>query len=425
MKKYFVLGLVLLLAACNPQTEQVQLVAGPTGTPGAPGADGYTTYITTEALQPSEEGGCRAGGIQLIPYTDRNRNASYDVGEATVGAIATICNGLNGLNGAQGAQGIQGETGEMGPIGPQGVQGIQGIQGLQGVAGPQGDQGLQGVKGDKGDTGATGAIGATGPQGQPGIQGLQGIAGANGSNGSFYAIQLCPGDNAAFPEQGFVMNGSLYAVYYGVVNGSLNAFLARLSAGNYVTTNGTSCHFSVSYSGNNVYINNVLLVDPNSAQGLACNVYDSRSIDRSSGMRTILTNAVPKFSIVLNQLNVSDTQASAGFPQFSSAQKALIGTEDYALDCSGFINIPKSQSYVFKVLSDDGSQLYINNNLLINMDQLQSPTTGTSASTYLLKGLNKINVLYYQGPQSQIALKLDWSAPEFSQQLVPASVLSY
>lgn len=152
--------------------------------------------------------------------------------------------------------------------------------------------------------------------------------------------------------------------------------------------------------------------------GLLCSVYDSNSVDRSSGLMTILNNSSAKFTKVINQLDINDVQSVKGFPKFTLAEQALIGTEDYALDCSGYLNIPVSGNYQFRLLSDDGSRLAINNNVLVNMDQLQSPTYGHSTSTLLYKGPNKINVLYFQGPNSKIALKLDWLAPTSSGILV-------
>lgn len=397
---------------------------------GIDGKDGYSTLLQSTSDSELCEG---RGGISLVSYLDKDRSETLTNDDLAI-PLGSICNGaigaqgLQGIMGPQGPQGIQGIQGPIGPIGLTGSQGVQGIQGIQGLtgpggpAGPQGQQGIQGVPGIPGATGPQGiqgTVGATGPQGQPGIQGLTG-------SGGIYAVQLCPGDNATFPEQGFVVNNQIYAVYYGVTNGSLNSFLARLNPGNYTTTNGYNCQFTVSYPNGVPTINNVPLVDPNvsASSGLACHVYDSRSIDRSNGMNTILTNAVPKFSLVINQLDVGDSQASNGFPKFTAAQQALVGTEDYALDCSGYINVPKTQTYNLTMLSDDGTNTYIDNSLVIAMDQLQSPTA-KSASLFLTKGLHKLNVTYFQGPLSQIALKLTWSAPEFTTQVVPNSVLSH
>ena len=238
-----------LMTACGKETQQLAVS-------GKDGHDGFTTYLTTKAIPPMDvsKSLCGlAGGIQLIPYTDYNRNGQYDAGEETVLASTIICNGaqgVQGIAGAIGAQGIQGATGLMGPIGPQGVQGIAGIKGAQGIAGPQGLQGLQGIQGIPG---LPGSIGAQGPKGEPGIQGI-----AGSSNGSgLTPVKLCAADTSQYPEYGFIVGSSLYAVYYGVVNGTLNAFMARLTPGNYVSTNSTNCKFtySIDHSGNQ-YLDN-------------------------------------------------------------------------------------------------------------------------------------------------------------------------
>lgn len=423
--------LLIVTALLSSCTVDKSLVTTVTGKDGKDGKDGYTTYLTTEAVMPGQV--CPTGGVKLVPYTDTNRNEVLDLGEATALAVSTVCNGATGAQGQQGMQGLPG---------PQGVQGIQGIPGVQGVAGPKGangEQGVQGVQGSAGTQGIPGTPGAQGlvgqqgspgiqgQQGAPGVQGLPGVNGTNGINGSsgsggIYVIQLCPGDNATFPEQGFVIDNNIYAVYYGVVNGTLNSFLARLSSGSYQTTNGTACNFSVSYPNGAPAINGTSLINPRS--GLTCQVYDSQSIDRSSGMNRILTNATPKFSLKIDQLDIPDMSASLGFPKFSAAQNALLGDEDYVLDCNGVIEVPKTQTYTITTLSDDGSNTYIDNALVISMDQLQAPTS-KSVTVFLTKGSHKVNVTYFQGLLSQIALSLFWSAPEFATQIIPNSVLSH
>lgn len=164
-----------------------------------------------------------------------------------------------------------------------------------------------------------------------------------------------------------------------------------------------------------------------SQKGLECSVYDSRSVDRSSGLLVILNNATPKFTKVINIFDIGDSVAANGFPKFTTAEQALVGTEDYALDCSGYIKIPVSGYYNFRVLSDDGSQLVINDTILTNMDRLQAPTYSPVTSKLLYRGLNKINILYFQGPLTQLALRLDFSGPLSSGfntlQLVPSSIL--
>lgn len=163
--------------------------------------------------------------------------------------------------------------------------------------------------------------------------------------------------------------------------------------------------------------------------GLICRVYDSLVVDRSNGLIRILNNATPKFTKVIQLFDVGDSQAVNGFPKFTASEQALIGTEDYALDCFGYLDVPVSGNYTFKVLSDDNSRLAINDVIIINMDQLQSPSTSTSSARLLYSGLNRINVLYFQGPHTQIALRIDWSTPNSANmstmQLIPSTSLQH
>src|SRR5690606_10685611 len=80
--------------------------------------------------------------------------------------------------------------------------------------------------------------GETGPQGPMGDAGL---------DADLRPVLLCPGDKAEYPEFGLKIAGKLYAVYYDAER-SLS-FLALLTPGNYVTTNGSNCEFQVNEDG--------------------------------------------------------------------------------------------------------------------------------------------------------------------------------
>lgn len=122
----------------------------------------------------------------------------------------------------------------------------------------------------------------TGPQGPVGPQGPPGSSGT-GTSG-LVAVKLCAADNAVHPEYGFVVGDSIYAVYYGVVGGTLSAFLAKLNAGTYVTTNdNTPCQFTVSYSNGNSYIDGVQVSPSSSAPPSSgqCSVVNQNSSNNS------------------------------------------------------------------------------------------------------------------------------------------------
>lgn len=193
----------------------------------------------------------------------------------SIGAVC-IAAGLSGCNeqgpmGPQGEQGIQGIRGNTGDQGPQGQTGSTGAQGNTGPQGPQGATGAQGAPGENCTVEAVAASsaapnggsliscpdgsqslvlnGATGAQGATGATGSQGATGAQGSPGTLgsivIAIQFCPGVTptypSAFPEVGFCIDGTLYAVY-----SANDGFLAEITPGTYSSDGiNASCTFTV------------------------------------------------------------------------------------------------------------------------------------------------------------------------------------
>ncbi len=91
-----------------------------------------------------------------------------------------------------------------------------------------------GIAGDRGDQGPAGVQGSTGPQG---IDGNQGVPGS-----SVVPILPCPSLTSPYPEELFCIDRTLYAVYDA---NSAQVHLAAIPAGNYVTTDGRACHFTV------------------------------------------------------------------------------------------------------------------------------------------------------------------------------------
>ncbi len=163
--------------------------------------------------------------------------------------------------------------------------------------------------------------------------------------------------------------------------------------------------------------------------GLSCNVHDMSSWDGVTNILTVLTQNAPVGTFVLPNLNVGNSTAglpsSAGFPGMPADLQNRVGLTGYALDCNGYLNIETSGMYQFNMLMDDGVRLMIDNQVIINSPQLQAPNYKTSASVELQRGQRSINVTYFQGPHTQIALQLRYSGPHTSLQVVPAARLRY
>lgn len=175
--------------------------------------------------------------------------------------------GLPGSTGSSGGIGETGPQGENGSTGSIGATGPQGEQGSTGATGPQGETGATGPQGPQGEVGPTGGQGPVGPQGSPGvscsvspfpsgaliqctdgslaqvlngINGAPGIAGADGT--VVETILLCPLlSGGTFREYLLRIAGSLYGVYY---NGTVSG-MAKLWPGNWRSTDGRNCSFTI------------------------------------------------------------------------------------------------------------------------------------------------------------------------------------
>lgn len=190
--------------------------------------------------------------------------------------IVTVA-GPQGPAGGVGPSGPGGRTGDTGGVGP------AGRDGTDGTTGPAGADGLPGANGDQGETGAVGPIGPagangengsscsatqaiggvlisctdgtsavlldgpTGPRGDTGEKGDSGSNGVDGLNAPptpytvTEMIDPC-GDQTAYDEILMRLANDQLVAHFS--SGSLE-FLTVIPPGNYVTTDGTHCHFTV------------------------------------------------------------------------------------------------------------------------------------------------------------------------------------
>jgi hypothetical protein len=102
-----------------------------------------------------------------------------------------------------------------------------------------------------------------------------------------------------------------------------------------------------------------------------------------------------------NVLNVAPQRFTHGFPGVSDR------FEWFMLDFKGKFNVENDGDYEFRLLSDDGSILWIDNmsTPVIDNDG-QHPPQAKIKSYHLTAGKHSMRVLYYQGPRTQVALQL-------------------
>jgi len=108
--------------------------------------------------------------------------------------------------------------------------------------------------------------------------------------------------------------------------------------------------------------------------------------------------------IYTSTLNVTPRDFREGFPGVTDRY------EWFAIDYSGRFWIEEPGLYRFELISDDGSKLYIDGQLVVNNDGLHPAQTRTGEFT-LAGGIHRIRVSYFQGPKDRLALVLRVAGP--------------
>ena len=113
----------------------------------------------------------------------------------------------------------------------------------------------------------------------------------------------------------------------------------------------------------------------------------------------------PVGTIWASRLNVPPRHWAEGFPGVTER------FEWFAINYTGRFWIEQPGRYSFALLSDDGSKLYIDDNLIIDND-CQHPPDTRIAAVMLAGGLHRIRVPFFQGPRDCLALVLAVAGPE-------------
>jgi alpha-L-fucosidase len=97
--------------------------------------------------------------------------------------------------------------------------------------------------------------------------------------------------------------------------------------------------------------------------------------------------------------------------------------EHFAFLFKGSIMVPESGLYTFSVLSDDGSRLYIGDQLVVDNDGLHGPAEAMG-QIILEKGFHPIRVDFFQASGGE-EFMVSYSGPGVNKQPVPAAILSH
>lgn len=123
--------------------------------------------------------------------------------------------------------------------------------------------------------------------------------------------------------------------------------------------------------------------------------------------------AVPNFSSMTPLKTGRVTDISLGMQ---------MNPNNFAVKFEGYINIVTGGLYTFYLQSDDGSLLYIDNNLVVNNDGLHGNANEISGQVSLTPGLHAISVGFFEAGGSE-SLVARYEGPGVAKQPIPASVL--
>ncbi len=95
--------------------------------------------------------------------------------------------------------------------------------------------------------------------------------------------------------------------------------------------------------------------------------------------------------------------------------------DNFGIRFRGLLNVPAAGSYTFYLNSNDGAQLAIDGDLIVDNDGVHGATE-VSGSRYLSAGMHDIEVRYFDATGAQM-LNVSWRGPGIAKQLIPGSVL--
>ncbi len=127
-------------------------------------------------------------------------------------------------------------------------------------------------------------------------------------------------------------------------------------------------------------------------------------------------------NVAMETLDKMEPKAEGVVPQIVMNVPQRKQSDRFALRFTGNVIVPKSGKYTFSVASDDGSRIYINDELLVNNDGLHGMSE-KRGSVNLAAGAHKLVVTYFDNGGGD-GLNVSWKGPGFKKQLIPAERLS-
>ena len=109
-------------------------------------------------------------------------------------------------------------------------------------------------------------------------------------------------------------------------------------------------------------------------------------------------------SIFTDKWDITERAFKSGFPGVSDR------FEWFAIDYRGSVYVPVAGKYQFRLNSDDGSKLYLDDSVVVDNDGVHG-MLAQSGTVRLAQGAHRFQLSYFQGPQYEIGLELYVTPP--------------
>jgi PA14 domain len=149
---------------------------------------------------------------------------------------------------------------------------------------------------------------------------------------------------------------------------------------------------------------------PDSAGSLVGSIYflEQQQFE-STKAEVIFDGYVPVGRVSTNRLDIPNRSFKEGFPGLTDR------FEWFGIDYRGQCRFAAAE-HTFRLSSDDGSRLYIDDKLVIQNDGTHSEIS-VGAKLRLEAGVHRVRVTYFQGPATEIALRFFVTIPGSSEQI--------
>jgi hypothetical protein len=129
------------------------------------------------------------------------------------------------------------------------------------------------------------------------------------------------------------------------------------------------------------------------------------------------TLGAPATSFVVPNLDIDEGDAANGFPGATDL------TANYGVRFSGSINVVEEAEYELCLHSDDGSQLLLEDTLLVDNDGVHEAAVETCELVYLPPGEYKLEIRYIQAEGPLVTMHFAWAVNGGEKVIVPTEVL--